>query len=302
MGQPEITFGCRDSFRPAELVIVTVDWRGGCRPTFTCAANRPGQPARKLRHVPDRDVQFGVQFVEVGSPERGLPSYRRILEGGAMVRYRRSKKMGPFRITMSSRGISNSVGAGPFRITKGADGKVRRTIRIPGTGIYDTRVVSQSPPKPHKPASRKEQANIMQPDSFPPPQLPPAGWYADPTGEASLRYWDGRQWTPTTDAMPAALKQHQCPAAVEQELALAVGTLRAWRVIVAALHDDDDDAIGRILDELDGCVVCLKYMVIFIASSEASIMISLARNDKARAIAQAEKQLGEYIETARRHI
>lgn len=102
--------------------------------------------------------------------------------------------------------------------------------------------------------------------------------------------------------MPAALKQHQCPAAVDQELAVAVGTLRAWRVIVAALRDDDDDAIGRILDELDGCVRCLRLMVIFIASSEASIMISLARDDKARAIAQAEKQLGEYIENARRRI
>ncbi len=28
---------------------------------------------------------------------------------------------------------------------------------------------------------------------------PPAGWYADPTGEAKLRYWDGRQWTSHVD-------------------------------------------------------------------------------------------------------
>jgi len=39
-----------------------------------------------------------------------------------MVRYRRSKKIGPFRITLTQRGVSTSVGAGPFRISKGADG------------------------------------------------------------------------------------------------------------------------------------------------------------------------------------
>lgn len=60
-----------------------------------------------------------------------------------MVQFRRSKKMGPFRITMTQNGVSTSVGAGGFRIGKGADGKVRRTIRVPGTGIYDTKVVGQ---------------------------------------------------------------------------------------------------------------------------------------------------------------
>lgn len=27
------------------------------------------------------------------------------------------------------------------------------------------------------------------------PALPPAGWYADPTGRPNLRWWDGHQWT-----------------------------------------------------------------------------------------------------------
>ena len=113
-----------------------------------------------------------------------------------MVRYRRSKKIGPFRITLTQRGVSTSVGAGPFRISKGADGKVRRTIRVPGTGIYDTKVVSRSP---QKPTSGRGQQSPMQSGPYPPPELPPAGWYADPTGEASLRYWDGHQWTSATD-------------------------------------------------------------------------------------------------------
>ena len=55
--------------------------------------------------------------------------------------YRRSKKVGPLRFTVSQRGISTSIGGGPLRITHGADGKVRRTIRAPGTGFYDTRVI-----------------------------------------------------------------------------------------------------------------------------------------------------------------
>jgi len=29
----------------------------------------------------------------------------------------------------------------------------------------------------------------------PPPPAPPAAWYADPHGEARLRYWDGAGWT-----------------------------------------------------------------------------------------------------------
>jgi hypothetical protein len=32
-----------------------------------------------------------------------------------------------------------------------------------------------------------------------------AGWYPDPTGAPSLRWWDGRQWTPNTHAGAAAI-------------------------------------------------------------------------------------------------
>jgi hypothetical protein len=53
--------------------------------------------------------------------------------------FRKSKKVGPVRFTLSERGLSTSVGAGPFRISRGVDGRTRRTVRIPGTGLYDTR-------------------------------------------------------------------------------------------------------------------------------------------------------------------
>lgn len=58
-----------------------------------------------------------------------------------MVQFRKSKSFGPVRLTASKRGISTSVGAGPFRVSFGADGKTRRTVRVPGTGIYDTKVI-----------------------------------------------------------------------------------------------------------------------------------------------------------------
>ena len=75
-----------------------------------------------------------------------------------MVQYRKSKKVGPFRLTVSQRGISTSVGAGPLRISRGADGKVRRTVRVPGTGIYDTKVVGG---QSRSPASPSAQTNVV---------------------------------------------------------------------------------------------------------------------------------------------
>ena len=61
-----------------------------------------------------------------------------------MVQFRKSKKAGPLRFTVSQRGLSSSIGGGPFRVGFGADRRVRRTIRIPGTGIYDVKTVGGS--------------------------------------------------------------------------------------------------------------------------------------------------------------
>lgn len=57
---------------------------------------------------------------------------------------RMTKKLGPFRLTVSKTGVGYSAGGGPFRLTKRADGRVQRTLRIPRTGISDTRVVSRA--------------------------------------------------------------------------------------------------------------------------------------------------------------
>jgi hypothetical protein len=58
-----------------------------------------------------------------------------------MVQFRKTKKVGPFRFSLSKKGVGVSAGAGPVRVSKGADGKVRRTVRAPGAGIYDTKVI-----------------------------------------------------------------------------------------------------------------------------------------------------------------
>ena len=51
------------------------------------------------------------------------------------LRYRKSIKMGPFRINLSKSGIGYSVGVKGYRVTKKANGGYRTTVSIPGIGI-----------------------------------------------------------------------------------------------------------------------------------------------------------------------
>lgn len=50
-------------------------------------------------------------------------------------RFRKSKKIGPFRVNISKSGLGWSVGGKGFRYTKRADGKSQTTYSVPGTGI-----------------------------------------------------------------------------------------------------------------------------------------------------------------------
>lgn len=50
-------------------------------------------------------------------------------------RFRKSKNLGPLRVTASKGGIGLSVGVKGARVGVGADGKIRSSIGIPGTGI-----------------------------------------------------------------------------------------------------------------------------------------------------------------------
>jgi hypothetical protein len=49
--------------------------------------------------------------------------------------FRRSKSFGPLRLTLSKRGLGASLGAGPFRIGRGATGRRTTSVRL-GRGLY----------------------------------------------------------------------------------------------------------------------------------------------------------------------
>ena len=53
--------------------------------------------------------------------------------------FRKSKKLGPFNVSASKRGLSASIGGRAVRLTKGAGKQdLRLTLTLPGTGIRYT--------------------------------------------------------------------------------------------------------------------------------------------------------------------
>ena len=61
--------------------------------------------------------------------------------------YRKSVKLGPFRMTASKSGVSYSVGVKGARVTKRANGKVQTTLSVPGTGLrYTATSGTKKPP------------------------------------------------------------------------------------------------------------------------------------------------------------
>lgn len=68
------------------------------------------------------------------------------------LRFRKSIRIGKFaRINTSKSGVGASAGVPGYRVGVGADGKVRRTVGIPGTGVYHTEVVASPKKKETKP-------------------------------------------------------------------------------------------------------------------------------------------------------
>ena len=56
--------------------------------------------------------------------------------------FRRSFPLGKLvRLNVTKRGLGMSVGVPGLRVGLGADGKVRRTLSIPGTGLRETEVI-----------------------------------------------------------------------------------------------------------------------------------------------------------------
>lgn len=58
-------------------------------------------------------------------------------------RYRKSIKLGPLRINLSKSGVGYSVGNKFYRVTKKANGGMRTTTTLPGTGISDVKDYSK---------------------------------------------------------------------------------------------------------------------------------------------------------------
>ena len=81
-----------------------------------------------------------------------------------MAQFRRSKKFGPLRISVSKKGIGYSVGNSLFRVGRGTDGKTRRTVRLPGTGIYDIKTIGGNarPKAARKTLSAPEPRSVMR--------------------------------------------------------------------------------------------------------------------------------------------
>lgn len=51
------------------------------------------------------------------------------------IRFRKSKKIGPVRINLSKSGVGYSVGTKGYRKTRMANGRLRTTVSLPGTGL-----------------------------------------------------------------------------------------------------------------------------------------------------------------------
>jgi hypothetical protein len=74
-----------------------------------------------------------------------------------VVTFRKSKKVGPLRLTVTPRGVSTSAGVGGVRVSANSKGEVRRTVGIPGTGVYDTKKIN---PKGGKGSAGPSQAEV----------------------------------------------------------------------------------------------------------------------------------------------
>lgn len=57
-------------------------------------------------------------------------------------RLRKSFGSGPFRVSVGRRGVSGSVGGKGLRVTR-SRGRLRRTISLPGLGLFRTDVLGR---------------------------------------------------------------------------------------------------------------------------------------------------------------
>lgn len=79
------------------------------------------------------------------------------------LRFRRSIGFGPFRLTATKSGLSGSVGVPGARVSVNSKGQVRRTVGIPGSGIYDTELVRTGASSPQTVWDSSEVREVAEP-------------------------------------------------------------------------------------------------------------------------------------------
>ena len=86
------------------------------------------------------------------------------------LRYRKSINLGPVRINLSKSGVGYSVGTKGYRVTKKADGGIRKTVSIPGTGISHvteySKTTVQAAKKQPKPTTKQTKDSVTAKDAI----------------------------------------------------------------------------------------------------------------------------------------
>jgi hypothetical protein len=105
---------------------------------------------------------------------------------------RRSKKVGPFRVNLTKRGLGLSVGVPGARWSVHTTGRSTKTVGVPGTGIYwrEQKASPAHAATPRRPAPATAHRKVIAR-----PDLPPPGWRADPTRRFEWRWWTGTAWS-----------------------------------------------------------------------------------------------------------
>ncbi len=88
-------------------------------------------------------------------------------------------------------------------------------------------------------------------------ELPPAGWYGDPAGPGSLRYWDGGAWT-----------EHRAPVPAGQGPTTARGTPTGKQLLRVSLALFRQNRQMIWLPVLSGVMAALAFLIVSGAIAE----------------------------------
>ena len=139
---------------------------------------------------------------------------------------RRSKGFGPFRVTATKSGLSFSTGIPGLRVGVNTRGQVRRTFRIPGTGIYNTKLLNPKGGSSGQPRGRQRAVD---------------GGLAAGVGQRAL----------TADRLGACDVERHLAEEQVGERAVAVGAARPRHGGDDGLHDAGEFGIDRVVDGVE---------------------------------------------------